>query len=138
MSHALRAGLERTETLCVDRARTIDFLGEVNRVYSTPSMVNDVEYACWRLIQAHLQPGQTSLGVEVSMQHLASTPVGEQVTIRVRVESVQGRRIHLSAQVRDAVCVVGQGEHRRAVVNRDRYAAHLAARRGDAAGPAKQ
>lgn len=126
-------GLVREETIGIDRARTIGFLGDDDRVYSTPSMVNDVEYACWRLIQAHVDPGKTSLGTQVAVRHLAPTPMGEQVTIIVRVVAVQRRRIRLSAEVRDRTGVVGRGEHERVLVDRARHRERLAHRRAGAA-----
>jgi predicted thioesterase len=133
MSSSLRPGLVRTETLTVDRDRTIGFLGEEDRVYSTPSMVNDVEYACWRLIESLVNPSQTSLGVRVSLEHLGATPVGEQVSVTVRVESVEDRRVRFSALVSDCMGVVGRGEHERALVDRERHRARLAGRRMEGA-----
>ena len=85
MAVSLKTGAERLERLTVDRARTIGFLGEDRRVYSTPAMVSDIEYACYRLIREHLQPDESSLGIHVSVDHLGPTPLGAEVTIRVRV-----------------------------------------------------
>jgi predicted thioesterase len=131
----LRAGLVRTETLTVDRDRTIGFLGEADRVYSTPSMVNDVEYACWRLLQQHIDPAQTSLGVQVSLQHLGPTPLGEEVTVAVRVDAVARRRVDFSAEVTDRTGVVGRGQHQRVLVDLLRHRERLAQRRGLPAAP---
>ena len=128
MSAPPRAGLTRTETVRVDTERTIAFLGDAHRVYSTPSMVNDVEYACWRLLEQHQEPGWTSVGVEVSMQHLGPTPEGEDVQVVVRIEAVEGRRVSFSAEVHDRVGVVGRALHERALVNLARHRARIEAR----------
>ena len=45
MKTSLVAGIRRVERVVVDESNSIDFLGEELRVYSTPSMVHDVEYA---------------------------------------------------------------------------------------------
>ena len=50
--------------------------------YSTPSMVALMENASVAAIQAHLLDGQTSVGIEVAVKHLAPTPVGMRVRAR--------------------------------------------------------
>jgi fluoroacetyl-CoA thioesterase len=116
----LKPGDTATETIRIDRDRTIDFMGEAARVYSTPSMVSDVEYACWRLIQKHLAEGQSSVGIHVSTDHLAPTPLGDEVQVTVTVSAVDGPKVTLDASVRDALEVVGTGVHVRYVIDVER------------------
>ena len=129
MKKSLVAGIRRVEHTSVDESNTIDFLGEELRVYSTPSMVHDVEYGCWRLIDEHLDPGETSLGVHVEVNHLGATPIGHRVEIVVTVQSVDGRRVTLGAEVRDAAEVVGRGTHVRVVTEVDRLRPRVASKR---------
>ena len=129
MKASLVAGIRRVERASVDESNTIDFLGEALRVYSTPSMVHDVEYACWRLIGEHLDPGETSLGVHVAVDHLGATPIGHRVEIAVAVQSVEGRKVTLEAEVRDAVEVVGRGTHVRIVAEVDRLRPRVGSKR---------
>ncbi len=107
----LHTGMTTTEHVRVDSDRSIAFMGEAARVYSTPSMVSDVEYACLRLIQKHLPVEQSSVGMHVSIDHLAPTPVGGEVKIEVTVSAVDGRKVTLDARVSDALEVVGTGVH---------------------------
>ena len=136
MKASLVAGIRRVEHAVADETNTIDFLGEALRVYSTPSMVHDVEYACWRLIGEHLDPGETSLGVHVAVDHLGATPIGHRVEVAVAVQSVEGRKVTLEAEVRDAVEVVGRGTHVRVVTEVDRLRPRVGSKRErlDAAG----
>ena len=129
MKASLVAGIRRVEHAAVDESNTIGFLGEALRVYSTPSMVHDVEYACWRLIGEHLDPGETSLGVHVAVDHLGATPIGHRVEIAVAVQSVEGRKVTLEAEVRDAVEVVGRGTHVRVVTEVDRLRPRVGSKR---------
>lgn len=122
MELSLKPGVTATERIRVDRDRTIAFMGEAARVYSTPSMVSDVEYACLRLIQKHLEEEQSSLGMHVSVEHLAPTPLGCEVEVSVTVSAVEGRKVTLDAQVRDAVEIVGSGIHVRYVIDVARQA----------------
>jgi predicted thioesterase len=124
----LIAGLERRERITVDQGRTITFLGEEMRVYSTPAMVSDIEYACYRLIEEHLDPGESSLGIHVSVDHLGPTPLGAEVTVMVRVSQLEGRKVTLDAEVSDAAELVGRGRHLRFVIDVERHEKRLRAK----------
>jgi predicted thioesterase len=128
MKPSLVPGLRRAERIEIDRPRTIGFLGEEMRVYSTPSMVSDVEYASLKLIQEHLDEGESSLGVRVAVDHLAPTPLGEWVEIHLEVKGVEGRKVRLEAEVKDRVAVVGRAEHVRFVIDVSKHAERLKAR----------
>ena len=116
----LQPGVTATERIRVNEGRSVAFMGEAARVYSTPSMVSDVEYACLRLIQKHLDEEQSSVGMHVSVDHLAPTPIGCEVEVSVTVSAVDGRKVTLDARVRDAVEVVGTGVHVRYVIDMPR------------------
>ena len=121
-------GLERSESIVVDETRVVTFMGDALRVYSTPSMVSDIEYAALRLLAGHLAEGESSVGVHIALDHLAPTPLGETVEVRVVLRSVEGRRVSFDAMVRDAVTMVGRGHHVRSIVHLDSHARRLAER----------
>ena len=79
MNITLCIGLTRQEQRVVDSRRVIDFLGDDGQAYSTPAMISDVEYACWRLLNENLDPTQTSMGVHVMMEHVGATQLGFEV-----------------------------------------------------------
>ena len=129
MDPNLKPGVSATEHVLVERDRSIGFMGERARVYSTPSMVNDVEYACLRLIQKYLAEEESSVGMAVSIDHLAPTPIGCEVQVKVTVSAVDGRKVTLDAEVRDAAEVVGSGVHVRYVIDVARQARRIAEKR---------
>jgi predicted thioesterase len=133
MKPSLVPGVRRTERIEIDRPRTIGFLGDEMRVYSSPSMVGDVEYASLRLVQEHLDEGESSLGIRVALDHLAPTPLGEWVEIHLEIQSVEGRKVRLEAEVRDAFDVVGRAEHVRFVIDVAKHAERLKARKAKSA-----
>jgi len=126
MKATLKAGLRRLETLTVDPDRCVQFLGEQAQVYSTPDMVSDVEYACLRLIDEHLEDGESSVGVRVQLDHLAPTPPGAIVEVAVCIERIEGAKIFCSAELRDRIHLIGRGQHVRQVINCQRHARRLA------------
>jgi predicted thioesterase len=129
MDPNLKTGVSAIEHILVERDRSIGFMGETARVYSTPSMVNDVEYACLRLIQKYLAEEQSSVGMHVSIDHLAPTPVGCEVAVKVTVSALDGRKVTLDAEVRDAVEIVGRGVHVRYVIDVARQARRIGEKR---------
>jgi fluoroacetyl-CoA thioesterase len=129
MELKLKPGVTATEQIRVEHDRTIAFMGDAARVYSTPSMVSDVEYACLRLIQKHLDEDQSSVGMHVRMDHLAPTPLGCEVQVSVTVSAVDGRKVTMDAEVRDAVEIVGNGVHVRYVVDVARQTGRVESKR---------
>ena len=125
MRSTLEPGTSRTERITIDRDRTIGFLGEEMRLYSTPSMVRDVEYTCLRLIEDHLDEGESSVGIHVAIDHLAATPLGQWVEVEVTVSEVDGRKVTLLANVHDAVEQVGRGRHVRFVIDVEKHRTRL-------------
>lgn len=125
MRPTLEPGVSKKRRIEIDRDRTIEFLGEEMRLYSTPSMVRDVEYTCLALIQEHLDDGESSVGIHIAMDHLAATPLGRWVDVEVTVSEVDRRKITLLASVRDAVEQVGRGEHVRVVIDVGKHEARL-------------
>ena len=132
MKDSLKAGLKFEKSLMVDEARCIGFIGKEGMVYATPRMVSDGEYACRDYLLQHLDPGEDSVGAHVSIDHLAATPLGLQVTIEVRIAEVDRRKITFEFSVRDPVEQCGRGKHVRFVVESAKTRERLAAKRAKA------
>ena len=93
---------------------------------STPSLVLLVERASIEAVTPFLAEGETTVGTEVSVRHLAPTPEGATVRAEATVRERDGRRFRLDVEVFDDVDRVGVAEHERFVVSVDRYLARLA------------
>ena len=132
MKPTLKAGLEAKKTLRVDESRCIGFMGKEGAVYATPRMVSDVEYTCRDYLLEHLDPGEDSVGAHVSIDHLAATPMGLEVTIEVRIEEIDRRKVVFAFSVKDPVEQVGRGKHVRFVVDTAKTHERLAAKRAKA------
>src|SRR5215468_3523257 len=116
MKPSLRPGSQRVKRLVVDRDRTISFMGEEGRVYSTPNLIRDVEHTCRDLILEHGDPGEDSVGMEVALRHLAPTLPGMTVEITVTVKEVDRRKITFEVSVEDDLEPISAGSHTRFVV----------------------
>ncbi|MBS0304927.1 MAG: LysR family transcriptional regulator [Proteobacteria bacterium] len=126
MKPTLQPGLEGKMPLTVDTGRTIDFIGESARVYSTPALLYDLEVACRNLVLPHLDAGEDSVGTRVEMDHIAATPLGMSVELTVRLAEVNGRALVFELEGRDAAEPIVRGRHSRFVVDVAKSAQRLA------------
>lgn len=133
MSDELKPGLSATSRIVVDQGRTIGFMGDDLRVYSTPSLLYDVEVACRELILPHIGEGKDSVGTRVEFDHVGATLLGMWVEISVRVAEVAGPAVTFEFSARDAVEEVARGKHSRFVVGLEKTAQRLQAKRAKAA-----
>jgi len=117
MKPSLQPGVALIRTITIDRARTIGFMGEQARVYATPSMILDIEHTCREFILQHVDAGEDSVGIEVSVKHLAATLPGMTVEISVKVTAVEGRKVTFEVAARDELEAVSAGSHARFVVD---------------------
>jgi len=117
MKPSLRPGISKTRRLVVDRERTISFMGEEGRVYGTPSLGRDIEHVCRDLILEHADPGEDSVGVEITLRHVAATLPGMEVEITATVTAVDGRKVTFDVSAKDEIEPIGAGTHTRFVVD---------------------
>jgi fluoroacetyl-CoA thioesterase len=120
----LETGLTHSITIPVTAELTARHLnlGSAS-VFSTPSMVWLVEHTAQALAQMHLPAGQTTVGSEIYIKHLAPTPLGMNVTARVAITAIDGRRLTFAAEVFDEKEKVGEGRHVRVIVDHSRFMA---------------
>jgi len=132
MSDTLKPGLSATRRVEVDAGRTISFMGDDCRVYSTPKMLYDIEMACRDLLLEHIEPGKDSVGTRVELDHLGATLLGMWVEISVTLAEVNGPSVSFDFTARDAVEQVARGTHKRFIVGIEKTAQRLLAKRAKA------
>ena len=98
-------------------------------VFSTPMMILAMENAALNAIKPYLDSGESAVGTEVNVRHLAATPAGHDVVAVAEVTEVQGRRVKFRVSARDEMEEIGNGTHERAVVSLAKIAERLAAKR---------
>src|SRR5436853_1415223 len=97
-------------------------------VFATPMMVTAMENAALNAVRSYLDPGESAVGTEVNVRHLAATPVGHRVVAEAIVTKVDGRRIEFKVSARDDIEEIGNGTHARMVVDMGRLDRHLKAK----------
>jgi len=108
----------------------IDFMGvEDARVLSTPHMIWMLEMASRNAVVPLLEPGHDTVGTHVDVKHLAATPVGMSVRFRAEVTEVEDRRVRFRVEAFDEREKIAEGTHERFIVNKERFAARVKAKK---------
>ncbi|MGH8751394.1 MAG: thioesterase family protein [Burkholderiales bacterium] len=91
-------------------------------VFATGFMVGLLEWACIEAIKRHLDwPREQSLGTHVNFSHTAATPPGFTVTVKVKLEKVEGRKLTFSVSAHDGVEAISSGIHERHIIDAARF-----------------
>ena len=95
------------------------------RVFGTPFLVATMENAGLEYMARELPEGKSSVGIMVSAEHTAPTPVGMEVTVRVTVTDISpnGKIVDFGMEAWDEVGPIGTGRHRRVVIDSERFMA---------------
>ena len=135
MKQSLQPGLSKTVRIEIGLDRTIDFMGDEGRVYATPMLVRDIEQTCRGLLLEHADAGEDSVGMDISLRHLAPTLPGMHVDITAKVIAVDGRKVSFEVTAKDELEPISGGTHGRFVVDVSKTLARLKgkAERRDAA-----
>ena len=97
-------------------------------VLGTPRLLAWCEAATRAALEASLPPGGTSVGTRVALDHLAASPVGQQVEVTASASYVDGRLHRFTVAARHLGGngkVVGTGEITRVVVDAERFLSRL-------------
>ena len=89
--------------------------------FATPAMIALMENASVVAIQKAISAGQTSVGIEINVKHLAATPQGMNVRARSEVTGVDGRRVTFKIEAWDDKEKIGEGTHQRMVVDEAKF-----------------
>lgn len=134
MKDTLKPGLTSRFKFKVPPTKTVPHLypesemfQEMPQVLATGFMVGLMEWACLEAIKPHLDwPREQSLGIHVNFSHLAATPPGFTITVDVRLDQVEGRKLTFSLSAHDGVDKIAEGTHERFVIDAEKFNAKVA------------
>jgi fluoroacetyl-CoA thioesterase len=125
----LLPGLTATLAFVVPETKTVPCLypeapefATMPSVFATGFMVGLVEWACMRALAPCLDvPREQTVGTDVKLSHTAATPPGLTVTVDVKLESVEGRKLTFAVVARDGIDEICRGTHERFVIDTARF-----------------
>ena len=122
MRHNIQVGKVGECTYRVEPEHLIDFLGDDSPgVLSPPWLVRFLEGTALETVAGDLSAGERTVGVEISIKHLAPPPVGRNVTCVARVIGYDDGVFSFQVEARDEDEKVAQGFHRRRTIDVARF-----------------
>ena len=129
MKDTLKAGIEHELRFRVPESKTVPALYPeasefqiMPRVFATGYMVGLIEWACIQAINPHIDwPNEQTVGVTINVNHTAATPPGLEVSARVKLTEVDGRRLVFSVELNDGIDVISRGTHERFIIDAEKF-----------------
>lgn len=133
MKAALQTGVKGQSEITVSKELLASEVGSgLVTVYSTAMMIAGMEATAVASVQELLRPGETTVGVHVDVSHSAATPLGMRVRFFSELVEVSpnGRGLTFRVSARDEAGLIGEGLHRRVVVDRENFEARARGKGG--------
>ncbi len=122
----IQIGQTHVSVLHVEEVHTAAHLGSGDmNVLATPIMLALMENAAMLAVDQELPPEQTTVGAFIQSTHLKPTPVGADIIATAQLTHIDGRKLDFHVVAMQGDTVIGEGEHTRYIVDRDRFMAKL-------------
>mgnify|MGYP001824822204 FL=1 len=116
------AGLKGEARAVVSSDDTAVALGSGDvEVLGTPRLVALFEAATIDALRGFVEPGQSTVGMRVQVDHLQPTPVGAEIVVEAMLDKVEGRQITFTVTASDSGGLVAAGKVTRVTVDVDRF-----------------
>jgi len=120
MDFDIKLGTKNERRIKVSHNQTTSFLWEGENVFSTPSMISEMEETCRLLLKEQflkIDSEWDSVGTVVDINHTAATPVGAEIILKAEIIGVDGRRVQFKVSTEDNLEQIGEGKHERFIIN---------------------
>jgi len=121
-----KVGAVGEQKFVVEAKHAIDFSAEgMPPALSTPALIWFLEHAAREAMLPCLESGDSTVGTEIELQHLAPTPLGHTVVCQARVVRVDGLEVWFHLEARDESEPIARGFHKRHFVRAERFERRL-------------
>jgi fluoroacetyl-CoA thioesterase len=99
-------------------------------VFATAMMIGFIEQTCIQGLRPYLEESQNSVGTHVDVNHVSATPIGMEVTADVELIAMEGRALTFKVTCSDEKGLIGEGLHKRAIIDVERFMKKLSEKSG--------
>lgn len=118
----IEVGLKYESQTVVSTTNTANTLGSGDmEVFATPAMIALMENAAMMAVAPYLDEGASTVGIEMATSHIKASPIGATITASAELISAEGRKLSFKVKAWDEQGVIGEGNHTRYVVDRERF-----------------
>lgn len=117
----MEIGKKYTSSLVVEEKHLACNVGSGDlRVFATPMMMALMENAAMLCVADELDAESSTVGGQIASSHLKPTGLGHTVTATELI-AVDGRKLKFKVSASDEDGLIGEGEHLRFIVGRERF-----------------
>jgi predicted thioesterase len=129
MKQRPKVGQRGEQSFVVNEEHVIDFADEqMPAVLCTPWLIWFLEHAAREAVLPCLEDHESTVGIHVDVQHLAPTPLGQNVTCHARIIHCDGPVVSVQLEARDEHELIARGVHKLQVIRCDRFAGRVQAK----------
>lgn len=129
MKTSLQSGLTYSHTFVVSDSKLVPSLypeakefSVMPKVFATGYLVGLLEWTCIKALTPHIDwPAQQSVGTSIDIKHLAATPAGFEITCKVELIEMDGKRLVFKVEAHDGVDLISKGSHERFIINKEKF-----------------
>lgn len=122
----MEVGLRGALTKQINDNETADLLGSgLLEVFATPALVAFVENTCWKSIDEFLEEGQTTVGTNITLDHLKANLPGDEITCFSEIVEIDGKKIVFEFEVKNIDKLIANGSHTRFIVDSEKFMGKL-------------
>lgn len=118
----LKEGLRKEQKYIVSDSETAKAVGSGNLpVLATPILIAYMENVSMLLAAENIENNLTTVGGYIGVKHLRPTLVGKDVRVSTTIIDVDNKKVTFKIEAHDEDGLIGEGEHVRFVVDRDKF-----------------
>lgn len=118
----METGKTYTSTLTVEERHLACNVGSGDlRVFATPMMMALMENAAMLCVADELEEGNSTVGGHISSSHIKPTGIGHTVSATATLIAAEGRKLTFKVTAQDEDGIIGEGEHLRFIVGKEKF-----------------
>lgn len=122
----LKIGIKGLGTELVTEKNVASTLGNAGvDVYATPFLIALAEKTCIDSISPEFKDGESSVGSEINIKHMAATPIGMTVRCESELVEVDKSRLVFKVKAFDDDEQVMEGTHIRYLINMEKFLSNV-------------
>ncbi len=85
---------------------------------ATFALIKEIHRACFAMVKDKLEEGKIAVTVKTEIEHVAPTPIGMNLHMKIKITEIIGRAISFDIRVYDEVEFVAKATHKRIIVDK--------------------
>ncbi|QUH24856.1 thioesterase family protein [Serpentinicella alkaliphila] len=118
----LQTGMKAEVEITVEMKDTALAFGSGGvKVLGTPIMIGLMENASLKAVDPHLPEGFATVGIDLDVKHIASTPIGMKAYAKAELIKIEGKKLLFKVEAFDEMEKIGEGLHNRYIIELEKF-----------------